>query len=263
MTTSIVLQVRGVRKDYPAARGSLTALRDVSLDVARGEFVCLVGPSGCGKSTLLNIVAGLDSPTAGHLLLDERPIVGPGADRGMVFQRDCLFPWLTVEQNVGFATTLSRHRALRGPAMIDRARELLAAVGLEAFAAAHPKQLSGGMRQRAAIARALLCQPRILLLDEPFGALDAQTREQMQELLLGLCSAIDTTVLFVTHDVEEATFLADRVVVMAAHPGEIADEVRVSQPRPRQPEWKLTPDFADVRREIVTALQRARHRPAA
>ena len=263
MTTSIVLKVRGVRKDYATTRGSIAALGAVTLDVRRGEFVCLVGPSGCGKSTLLNLVAGLDAPSAGELLLDDRRIEGPGADRGMVCQRDCLFPWLTVEQNVAFATTLSRHRPLRGPAMFERVQSLLAAVGLASFAAAYPKQLSGGMRQRAAIARALLCQPRILLLDEPFGALDAQTREQMQELLLRLTSALETTVLFVTHDVEEAAFLGDRVVVMAAHPGEIAGEVAVSLPRPRAPEWKLGPDFAAVRREIVTALQRARHGSAA
>jgi NitT/TauT family transport system ATP-binding protein len=258
-----LLKVRDLRKEYATAKGPLVALRDVSFDVRRGEFACVVGPSGCGKSTLLSIVAGLDSPTRGRVLLDDRVTLGPGTDRGMVFQRDCLFPWLTVQGNVEFATGLSRHRASRGEATRARARSLLAAVGLEAFAASYPKELSGGMRQRAAIARALLCQPRIMLLDEPFGALDAQTREQMQDLLLGLCSTMNTTVLFVTHDVEEATFLADRVIVMAAHPGEIAAEVPVDLPRPRVPDLKLGSDFAAVRRTVVLALEAARRRAAA
>jgi NitT/TauT family transport system ATP-binding protein len=263
MTEKAVLTVRGLRKEYAVTSQPIVALRDVTFDVHAGEFVCIVGPSGCGKSTLLAMVAGLDAPTRGHLLLNDRPITGPGSDRGMVFQHDCLFPWLTVEQNVEFAVDLARYRGSDGAAVRARARALLAEVGLERFAAAYPRQLSGGMRQRAAIARALLFQPRILLMDEPFGALDAQTREQMQELLLRLCRSEGTTVLFVTHDVEEAVFLGDRVLVMAAHPGEVASEVRVTLPRPRVQDQKLGADFAAFRRDVVGALAVVRREVAA
>ncbi|HWA71112.1 MAG TPA: ABC transporter ATP-binding protein [Polyangiaceae bacterium] len=260
---SAVLKVRGLRKEFETGSGRIVALRDVAFDVNAGEIVCIVGPSGSGKSTLLAMVAGLDAPTAGHILLDDEPVLGPGSDRGMVFQKDCLFPWLTVEQNVAFATALARHKRSDPEAAAERARSLILAVGLGAFKRALPRQLSGGMRQRAAIARALLCQPRILLMDEPFGALDAQTREQMQDLLLGLCGRGETTVLFVTHDVEEAVFLGDRVIVLSAHPGEIAAEIPVVLPRPRELEQKLDPEFSRVRREVVTALRAARREAAA
>jgi NitT/TauT family transport system ATP-binding protein len=251
---SFALNVRGLSKDYPRATHAVLALRDVSFQVRSGEFVCIVGPSGCGKSTLLSLIAGLDAPSRGQLLLDEKPIAGPGPDRGMIFQKDCLFPWLTVLENVEFASHLSGHQRKADDRVAARAGALLSQVGLDGFAASYPRQLSGGMRQRAAIARALLYQPRILLMDEPFGALDAQTREQMQELVLRLCAAHGTTVLFVTHDVEEATFLADRVLVMAAHPGWIAREVAVPLARPRHRGVKLSPDFTAVRGEVLAAL---------
>jgi NitT/TauT family transport system ATP-binding protein len=263
MTEEPVLRVRGLCKEYASARGAVNALANVSFDVHSGERVCVVGPSGCGKSTLLGMLAGLDVPSRGQLLLDERPIHGAGSDRGMVFQRDCLFPWLTIEQNVGFAIDLAHHRAKRDAFVHARARALLAEVGLAKFASAYPRQLSGGMRQRAAIARALLHQPRILLMDEPFGALDAQTREQMQELLLRLCERERTTLVFVTHDVEEAVFLADRVLVMSAHPGAIAAELRVPMPRPRAPMLKLEPEFAAVRRTVLNELEAVRRESAA
>jgi NitT/TauT family transport system ATP-binding protein len=261
MSASRVLRVRGLRKEYAGSGRASLALADISFEVAAGEFVSVLGPSGSGKSTLLNLIAGLDAPTRGEVLLDDKAIEGPGPDRGVVFQKDCLFPWLTLRQNVEFAGTLACHRARQvaasgaPPARVDA---LLAAVGRAAFADRHPRQLSGGMRQRAAIARALLHQPRILLMDEPFGALDAQTREQMQTLLLGLCRAAETTVLFVTHDVEEATFLGDRVLVLTAHPGRIAADVAVGFARAREPELKLQPAFSAVRGKLMAALAAAR-----
>jgi len=262
-----VLSVRGLSKQYEAGAGAVVALTDISFDVRAGEFVSVLGASGSGKSTLLNLIAGLDSATRGEIRIEGHPVSGPGPDRGVVFQRDCLFPWLSVRQNVEFAGTLACHR--RGAPLssqrdtAERVDALLAAVGLEAFANHHPRQLSGGMRQRAAIARALLHQPRMLLMDEPFGALDAQTREQMQMLLMGLCRAAQTTVLFVTHDVEEATFLSSRVLVLTSHPGSIAADVPVGLGVARAPELKLDPAFSAVRGRLMSALSAARGRRAA
>lgn len=260
MRTAALLTARGVSKRFRAPMGEVVALDGVDLVVEEGEFVCLVGPSGCGKSTLLLIVAGLERPTCGEVLLDGRPIEGPGPDRGMVFQRDCLFPWLTVLENVQFGLQLRANRSGlsdgRRKAYLERTERLLEAVGLGAFKTAYPKQLSGGMRQRVALVRALAIQPRVLLMDEPFGALDAQTREEMQELLLDLCRIHGTTVLFVTHDVEESVFLADRVLVMQAHPGRIVAEVAVPLPRPRRLEMRLEPEFQAIRGEVVRHLYR-------
>jgi NitT/TauT family transport system ATP-binding protein len=257
-----LLEVRRVTKRFAAKGGVVTALDAVSFDVAEGEIVCLLGTSGCGKSTLLSLIAGLDEASEGEITLDGEPITGPGTDRGMVFQRDCLFPWLTVTGNVRFGMRLKANAAVLDGTAVGRSEYLIEAVGLGKFKDAYPKQLSGGMRQRAAIARALLNQPRVLLMDEPFGALDAQTREGMQELLLGLCAKHGTTVVFVTHDVEEAVYLGDRVVVMKAHPGEVTADVAIDLPRPRNAEMKLSEGFSRYRREILGLLHTRREAEA-
>ena len=258
----MLLEVRRVTKRFAAKGGVVTALDDVSFDVAEGEIVCLLGTSGGGKSTLLSLIAGLDEASEGEITLDGEPITGPGTDRGMVFQRDCLFPWLTVTGNVRFGIRLKANAAVLDGTAVGRSEYLIEAVGLGKFKDAYPKQLSGGMRQRAAIARALLNQPRVLLMDEPFGALDAQTREGMQELLLGLCAKHGTTVVFVTHDVEEAVYLGDRVVVMKAHPGEVTADVAIDLPRPRNAEMKLSEGFSRYRREILRLLHTRREAEA-
>jgi ABC-type nitrate/sulfonate/bicarbonate transport system ATPase subunit len=232
--------------------GDITALSDIYFDIPKGQVVSLVGPSGCGKSTLLRIVAGLDRPTSGSVTLDGRPVAGPGSDRGMVFQSYTLFPWLTVAENVGFGLREKRvpereRRDIVG-AWLDR-------VGLSGFAGHFPRQLSGGMQQRTAIARALANDPAVLLLDEPFGALDNQTRGLMQELLLGIWERDRTTVLFVTHDIEEAAFLASRVLVMSARPGRIKAEIAVDLPHPRHYTVKTTPAFTDLKARLTEEIR--------
>ncbi|HEY3700351.1 MAG TPA: ABC transporter ATP-binding protein [Spongiibacteraceae bacterium] len=223
----VILEVKNLGKQFPSPRGAVTALHDINFKTHRREFVCVIGPSGCGKSTLIRILAGLESYTSGQVLLDGKPVVGPGPDRGMVFQGYTLFPWLTVKKNVMFGPQMNN----RGTA--SEALQWLDLVGLSKFADAYPHQLSGGMKQRVAIARALANQPRILLMDEPFGALDAQTRCKMQAHLLEIWKNIDITILFITHDLEEAIFLADRILVLKAHPGEVQELIEVPVPRPR------------------------------
>ncbi len=245
------LEIRDVRKTFEGKR-PVEALGGVSMALAANEFVSLVGTSGCGKSTLLSIVAGLIDPTSGDVLVDGVSIDGPGRDRGVVFQTYTLFPWLTARENVAFA--------LRGEKMSARARgqvadEHLSLVGLEGFADARPRQLSGGMKQRVAIARALSYKPSILLMDEPFGALDAQTRLLMQELLTRVWESHRLTVLFVTHDVEEAVYLSDRVFVMTNRPGRLKDEVVIDLPRPRTIELQETPEFLELRRRILASIR--------
>ncbi len=244
-----LLRAVGVWKLFPARRGTqIVALRDLNLHLEENEFVSLIGPSGCGKSTFLHLVAGLDEVSRGELWFDGRLIEGPGADRGMVFQSYTLYPWLTVRENIRFAlqkSGLSRTEQER------RVEEALSLVGLQEFGNAHPYQLSGGMRQRVAIARALVYRPRLLLMDEPFGALDAQTRRLMQELLLTIWETHRTTVLFVTHDVEEALLLSDRIYVMTARPGTIKAELSVPFPRPRNPELETTPEFLSLRQQLL------------
>ena len=214
-----VLAIRGVSRSFASAHGAATlALQATDLQVAENDFVTILGPSGCGKSTLLRIVAGLDHPTGGEVLLDGRRIAGPGADRGMVFQSYTLFPWLSVLENVCFGL---RERGLPRAQQLEVANGFVAKVGLRGFESHFPKQLSGGMQQRTAIARTLAFDPEILLMDEPFGALDAQTRSLMQSELLGIWRRTPKTVIFVTHDVQEAVYLADRVAVMSARPGRI------------------------------------------
>jgi ABC-type nitrate/sulfonate/bicarbonate transport system ATPase subunit len=230
----------------------ITALEDVSFDVKDQEFAVLVGTSGCGKSTILRLVAGLVPPTEGRVLVDGRPIAGPGADRGMVFQAYTLFPWLTVQRNVEFGPRLRRVPAAERAAV---ARRYLGQVGLRGFEGVYPKELSGGMMQRVAIARALANDPAVLLMDEPFGALDAQTRSLMGELLLSVWEQTAKTVLFVTHDIEEALFLADRVFVMTARPGRIREEIHVPLPRPRTVDVLTTDAFVSLKRHVMALIR--------
>jgi NitT/TauT family transport system ATP-binding protein len=219
------------------------AVAETSIDVQPGEFVCLLGPSGCGKSTLLNSVAGYVPPTTGRILVDGEPVTEPGPDRGMVFQQYSLFPWKTVRENVAFGPRLLGRA---GPEAI--ADTFIEMVGLAKFAHRYPAELSGGMQQRVGIARALANYPRVLLMDEPFGALDSQTRLMMQENLLGIWAEFGTTVLFVTHDIDEAVFLADRVLVMSASPGRIMADLTVDLPRPRHPDITLDERFLRLKR---------------
>jgi NitT/TauT family transport system ATP-binding protein len=236
----VILDVKGLNKQYESAQGPVTALKDINFQVHRREFVCVIGPSGCGKSTLIRILAGLESYSSGDVLLDGKPVVGPGPDRGMVFQGYTLFPWLTVKKNVMFGLEMNNRGRVESE---SEAMQWIDLVGLSKFADAYPHQLSGGMKQRVAIARALANQPRILLMDEPFGALDAQTRCKMQSHLLEIWRNIDITVLFITHDLEEAIFLADRILVLKAHPGEVQELIEVPVPRPRSVDQFISDEF--------------------
>jgi len=247
-----ILSVRGVERRFASATGSTLALQATDLDVAENDFITILGPSGCGKSTLLRIVAGLDTQTAGEVLLDGRPVHGPGADRGMVFQSYTLFPWLSVLDNVCFGL---RERGMPRAQQLEIAHGFIGKVGLKGFENHYPKQLSGGMQQRTALARALANDPRMLLMDEPFGALDHQTRELMQELLLGIWEAQRKTVLFVTHDIDEAVFMGSRVVVMSARPGRIKLDHVVPLPHPRHYSVKTTPPFAALKAELTEAVR--------
>ncbi|MBL0085718.1 MAG: ABC transporter ATP-binding protein [Ideonella sp.] len=252
MSSNHILSVRGVSKRFQSLHGETLALQATDLDVAENDFITILGPSGCGKSTLLRIVAGLDTQTTGEVQLDGRRIVGPGADRGMVFQSYTLFPWLTVRDNVCFGL---RERGMPRAQQLEVADGYLAKVGLKGFAKHYPKQLSGGMQQRTALARALANDPRMLLMDEPFGALDHQTRELMQELLLGIWESDRKTVLFVTHDIDEAVFMGTRVVVMSARPGRIKLDRVVPLAHPRHYSIKTTPDFAQLKAELTEAVR--------
>jgi NitT/TauT family transport system ATP-binding protein len=250
-----VLAIAGVGKTFA---GGTEALQATDLLVQENDFITILGPSGCGKSTLLRMVAGLDTPSGGCIALDGQPVAGPGADRGMVFQSYTLFPWLTVRDNVCFGL---REKGLPLDAQHAIAHRFLAKVGLAGFERHYPKQLSGGMQQRTALARALANDPRILLMDEPFGALDHQTRELMQELLLGIWEDERKTVLFVTHDIDEAIFMGNRVVVMSARPGRIKCDIPVPLAHPRHYAMKTTPAFAQLKarltEEIRVEVQRA------
>jgi ABC-type nitrate/sulfonate/bicarbonate transport system ATPase subunit len=242
------LTVRGVERRFDKT----LALQATDLDVAENDFITILGPSGCGKSTLLRIVAGLDRQTAGEVLLEGQRIDGPGADRGVVFQSYTLFPWLTVRDNVCFGLV---ERGLPRAQQLEIAGAFLAKVGLSGFENHYPKQLSGGMQQRVAIARALANGPRMLLMDEPFGALDHQTRELMQELLLGIWEAEKKTVLFVTHDIDEAVFMGSRVMVMSARPGRIKLDRKVEIPYPRHYSVKTTPAFSELKAELTEQVR--------
>ena len=226
----VILEVKNLSKRFASAQGETEALRNVSFKVHRREFVCVIGASGCGKSTLVRILAGLETPSEGDVLLDDKPVTGPGPERGMVFQGYSLFPWLTVKRNVMFGPEM---RGTSKTTAESHANEWLSLVGLTKFADAYPHQLSGGMRQRVAIARALVNEPRVMLMDEPFGALDAQTRSKMQAHLIDIWRNIDITVVFITHDLDEAIYLADRILVFKPHPGELQEVIEVPVPRPR------------------------------
>jgi NitT/TauT family transport system ATP-binding protein len=246
--------IEGVGRIFPGVRGGAPteALQPVTLSVADNDFITILGPSGCGKSTLLRMVAGLDTPTTGRVLLDGAPVTGPGADRGMVFQSYTLFPWLTVQENICFGL---REKDAPKARQDEIVAHYVAKVGLAGFERHYPKMLSGGMQQRTAIARALANEPKILLLDEPFGALDNQTRGLMQELLLAIWEAEQKTVLFVTHDIEEAIFMASRVVVMTARPGRIKADVPVPLPHPRHYTLKTSPEFSALKARLTDEIR--------
>jgi nitrate ABC transporter ATP-binding subunit len=243
-----ILQISDLHKVYDAANGAVEALRGINLTIKKGEFVCLLGASGCGKSTLLRIIAGFEKATRGSVTVYGIDVTGPGPDRGMVFQDYALFPWLTVKDNIRFGPL---HRRVPGKQVADIAERFLAVVGLTSFADRYPHQLSGGMKQRVAIARVLANDADILLMDEPFGALDALTRGKLQEELIEIWRTTKLTVIFVTHSVEEAVLLADHIVVMTAGPGRVESQVTIPLPRPRD---VSSPEFNVLRRDVTALL---------
>jgi len=240
--------MRDLRKVFTRDKTKVIAVDDFDLDISAGELVCLLGPSGCGKTTVLRMVAGLERKTAGELEVTGKNVTSPGSERGMVFQEFALFPWRTVRKNIEFGLEV------KGVSESERSKtssQLIELVGLKGFEDAHPKELSGGMKQRVGIARALANEPAVLLMDEPFGSLDAQTRNLMQKELLRIWSATGKTILFVTHSVDEAVFLADRIVVMTARPGKVREDIRVGLPRPRD---RTSREFIEVRGKVLTEL---------
>lgn len=247
----VALSVRNLTKKFETPRGTITALDNVSFDVHKREFLSVIGPSGCGKSTLVRILAGLETPTSGEIRVYDQPVSGAGCDRGMVFQGYTLFPWLTVKQNVMFGPKIAGASSSTAEA---EARQWIELVGLTKFENSYPHQLSGGMKQRVAIARALANQPRVLFMDEPFGALDAQTRCQMQTYLLEIWKNVDITIVFITHDLDESVFLSDRILVLDANPGRVREIVQVPVSRPRSSPQLFEPDFIATRHHIDTLI---------
>jgi len=241
------LRVENLGKTFQSHQGEVMALKGVSFNVHHREFLSVIGPSGCGKSTLIRILAGLETLTSGSVKVDGNPVKGPGPDRGMVFQGYTLFPWLTVKSNVMFGLQMTGSASIYAE---QEARQWISLVGLEKFEDAYPHELSGGMKQRVAIARALANKPKILLMDEPFGALDAQTRSNMQSYLLKIWEAVDVTILFITHDLDEAVYLSDRILVLKAHPGEVQELVDVPVSHPRTREQFVHPEFLATRKHI-------------
>ena len=246
------LEISHLYKQFPAEPNPLLVLKDINMHVETGELVCVVGASGSGKSTLLRLVAGLDMPTGGEITVDGARVTGPGADRGMVFQRYTLYPWMSVAKNVEFGLKLQGVPKLQRQQL---AAYYLEIVGLSQFAASYPRALSGGMKQRVAIARALACQPKVLLMDEPFGALDVQTKQAMQQFLLQVWEQTGCTILTITHDVEEAVFLSGRIYVMSARPGTVEREFRIDLGDQRHEAVKRSPQFQNYRDEIVGLLR--------
>lgn len=246
------LQIYNLHKQFSTRNGSIVALKNINLDIKEGEFICAVGASGSGKSTLLRLIAGLDKPTAGEIAVDGVKVTGPGPDRGMVFQKYTLYPWLNVAENVGFGLKL---QGVSKSDRRDRVGYYLQVVGLSEFARALPKELSGGMQQRVAIARALASQPKILLLDEPFGALDAQTKETMQQFLIDLWRDTGTTILMITHDVEEAVFLSQRLYVLSSRPGTIKKELTLDLPCDRTYHTKRHSSFQECKEAVLSLLR--------
>lgn len=251
MDSKIKLQVRGLSKIYEDNSKEVVALKDVNLEVKESEFVMIVGPSGCGKTSLINIIGGLDEASAGEVLLDGKSVSGPGADRGMVFQGYSLFPWLTVQKNVEFGLKMKK---ISPAERAEHARKYIRLVGLEGFEDALPRQLSGGMKQRVAIARTLANEPEVLLMDEPFGALDAQTRVVMQELLADISRRTGTTILFITHDIDEAVLLGERIYVMSRRPGMVRDAITVDIPGERNHNSLVLPEFLETKKKIMDML---------
>ena len=252
----VILTISHLQKNFERAGRSIIALKDINLQTYRREFLCVVGPSGCGKSTLVRILAGLERHSAGEVLLQGQAVTGPGRDRGMVFQGYTLFPWLTVKRNVMFGLEINGYGKLEAE---REALQWLDLIGLDKFADAYPQQLSGGMKQRVAIVRALANQPRILLMDEPFGALDAQTRARMQAHLLEIWRKIDITIVFITHDLDEAIYLADRILVLSAHPGEVQELIEVPVPRPRRIAQFVSPEFLATKARLEELIYIGRH----
>ena len=240
----VILEAKKLSQVFGAGKARRTVLNQLDLKIHKREFICVIGPSGCGKSTFSRVVAGLDDYTSGELLVDGQPIHGPSPERGMVFQGYTLFPWKTVKENVMFGPKMKGQSHVTAEA---HAREWINIIGLEKYENHYPNELSGGMKQRVAIARALVNEPKILLMDEPFGALDPHTRQKMQRHLMDLWQNIDITIVFVTHDMDEAILLADRIVALKANPGEIKEIIEVDLPRPRTPELLLTPEFKRLR----------------
>ncbi|MCH8475095.1 MAG: ABC transporter ATP-binding protein [Opitutales bacterium] len=243
----VKMEVRGLNKVFGSTDGPVTALQGINFTLHRREFLSVIGPSGCGKSTLIRILAGLEIPTSGQVSVDGQVVRGPGADRGMVFQSYTLFPWLTVKQNVMFGLKIGGNSANKAEA---EAREWINLVGLDRFENSYPNQLSGGMKQRVAIARALANRPKVLLMDEPFGALDAQTRATMQSYLLEIWRNVDVSIVFITHDLDEAIYLADRILVLKANPGEVEELIEVPVRRPRTTGQFLEPPFLATRKRL-------------
>ena len=250
----VLLEVRHLDKVFRTRQRETTALSDINFITHRREFLSIVGPSGCGKTTLIRILAGLEEQSAGEMLLDGKPVSGPGSDRGMVFQSYTLFPWLTVKKNVMFGLEINNYGIVESE---RQALQWLTLVGLEKFTDAYPHQLSGGMKQRVAIVRALATQPRILLMDEPFGALDAQTRFRMQAHLLEIWRKIDITIVFITHDLDEAIFLSDRILVLSAHPGRVQELIEVPVPRPRSATQCFSPEFIATKARLEELIYSA------
>ena len=248
----VKLKVEDLSKKFNTPKGEIAALNKINFQIHRREFITVIGPSGCGKTTLIRILAGLDFPTSGNVLLEGKKMEGPGAERGMVFQDYTLFPWLTVKKNVMFGLEIQGLGSLKAEA---DAIESLEIVGLAKCAEAYPGQLSGGMKQRVAIARSLANRPEILFLDEPFGALDAQTRASMQAYLLKIWQNVDVTIFFVTHDLDEAVYLSDRILVLRANPGEIDELIEVPVPRPRDPGQFLTPEFLATKKRLEELIR--------
>ena len=243
----VTMEVAGLSKTFQSRHGTVTALKDINLTIHKREFVCVIGPSGCGKSTLIRILAGLEQATEGEVKLDGKVVDKPGPERGMVFQGYTLFPWLTVKENVMFGLRESGYD--KGTAEAE-ARQWIDLIGLARFENSYPHQLSGGMKQRVAIARALANKPKVLLMDEPFGALDAQTRSKMQAYLMEIWKNIDVTVFFITHDLDEAIYLADRILVLKANPGEVQEVIEVPVPQPRNPDQFLSPEFIATKKRL-------------
>lgn len=251
----VTMEVKGLTKTFRSHHGEVTALKNIDLKIHKREFVCVIGPSGCGKSTLIRILAGLEQASQGQVLLDGNEVTKPGPERGMVFQGYTLFPWLSVKRNIMFGLLESGMDARNAEA---EARQWIELIGLSRFENNYPHQLSGGMKQRVAIARALANKPKILLMDEPFSALDAQTRAKMQAYLMEIWKNIDITVFFITHDLDEAVYLADRILVLKANPGEVQELVEVPVPQPRHPDQFLSPEFLATKRHIESLI----HPPA-